>query len=263
MNALSTRIWNLILAVIPAYFAFMVAGAAAETMSSANYKVQNDAITVGGGNSSSTGYAAQDALGETATGENLASANYKACAGFECFQGAPYISFTVKQGTTAPGTTGAGIALGTLTTGAVASSNGTSINSIFVTSETNARSGVSITAFDAYGGLKRVATADTIPSATASLVAGTAGFGLCVFSTAQDAGSPYAFSMVAPYASTCTKTSGHAVGAVSTTPQAILQSTGPVKGGTAEVLVKAAISATTAAGGDYGDTITLIATGTY
>jgi len=249
--------------VIPATLIFAVFQARAESMSSTNYKVQNDVISIGGGNSSSTGYKAQDALGETATGENLTSTNYRGCAGFECFKGAPFITFTVKQGLTSPGTSGAGVTLGAQSTGFVTGSNGTTVNSIFITAESNATGGVVVTAKDAFGGLKRTATADLIPSATATLVAGTAGFGLCVFSATEDAGSPTAFNEVSPYNGTCTKSSGHAVGAVSTTPQSILASTGELKSGAAEILVKSAISTGTVAGSDYTDTITLIATGTY
>lgn len=235
----------------------------ADTMSSTNYKIQADVMSIGGNRSTSTNFIGEDTLGDLATGEDAQSANFKACAGYQCFRGAPYISFSVKEGLTAPGSVGANIALGTLTTGAVTTSNGTSINSAFITAESNAYFGSVITVRDVNTGLKRVSAASTIASSTATLVAGTQGYGICVFSNTQDADSPTAFSKSAPYASTCTKTTGHSVGGLTTTPQTILSSTGALKGGNAEILVKAAISVTNAAGNDYADTVTFVMTSTY
>lgn len=237
--------------------------ARAETMSSANFKIQTDVLSVGGGNSSSATFKANDTVGDLATGETLTSASFRACAGFECFQVTPYLTFSVKEGTAAPGSPSVGIAFGTLTTGAVKTSDGATINSIFITAESNAGSGAVVTVKDASNGLKRVSTADLIASATATLIAGTAGFGICVFSAAQDAQSPTAFSMLSPYNGSCTKTTGHGIGAVSTATTSILQSTGALKGGTAEILAKTSISSTSAAGSDYADTLTFVATGTY
>ncbi|HTM68742.1 MAG TPA: hypothetical protein VL426_05585 [Candidatus Binatia bacterium] len=236
--------------------------ALADTMSSTNYKVQADVMSVGGGRSTSTNFIGDDTVGDLGTGTQ-SSTNFQACAGYECFQGAPYISFTVKQGTSSPGTTGAGVALGALTTGSVTTSNGTTINSVFITAESNAPSGTVVTVVDANAALKRISTPDTIPSSTATLTAGVAGYGICVFSATQDAGSPTAFTAQAPFASTCTKTTGHSVGGLTTSPQTVLSSPGALLAGTSEILVKAAISTTTAAGSDYADTLTFIATGTY
>lgn len=235
----------------------------ADVMSSANYKVQADTLSIGGARSTSTNYVVEDTLGDAATGEDLTSANYKGCVGYQCFQGTPYLSFSVREGTSTPGTAGAGVALGTLSTGSVTTSNGTSINSIFVTVESNAAGGAVVTARDAYAGIKRTSTADLIDAVSATLVAGTEGYGICVFSNTQHAESPTTLGASAPYNGTCTKTTGHAVGTLTTSPQTILSSPGALKGGSAEVLVKAAISATTVSGSDYSDTITLIATGTY
>jgi hypothetical protein len=243
---------------------FAVTLVRAETMSSTNYTIQNDAMSIGGGNSTSTNYAANDALGETATGENLTSTNFIGCAGFECFSGSPFITFSVKQGTSSPGTTSAGVALGTLTTSAVTTSNGSTINSIFLTSETNATNGVVVTVKDSNTGLQRTsAPASTIGSASTTLTAGVAGYGICVFSASQGSGSPSSLLSASPYNGACTKTTGHAVGGLSTSPQNILTSSGQLSAGTAEVLVKAAISSVTAAGSDYTDTITFIATASF
>jgi hypothetical protein len=235
----------------------------ADSMSSTNYKVQQDVISQGGGNSDSTNYKANDTLGDLSTGENLSSTNYKSCAGFQCFgSNTPYITMSVKEGLTSPGTTGADVALGTLTTSAVTTSDNTTINSIFIATESNANGGTIVTVADDNNGLKRISTADTIASATALLVPGTAGFGICVFSATQGGSSPTTFNAISPYASSCT-TSAHNVGLVSTTPNTVLSSTGKLLGGEAEIYVKAAISTTTAAGSDYADTLTFIGTATF
>lgn len=238
--------------------------ASADTMSSTNYKIQADVISIGGDRSTSTNYIVEDSLGDLATGEDLVSASYKGCSGYQCFVATPYLSFSVKEGTSAPGTTGAGINLGTAIPGNVTTSNGTSVNSIFITAESNATGGTVITVKDTNTGLARISSpSSTIPSATATLVGGTAGFGICVFSNTQHVDSPTSFAKVAPFASTCTKTTGHSVGGLTTTAQTILQASGALKGGEAEILVKASTSATTPAGNDYSDTLTVIITGTY
>jgi hypothetical protein len=236
----------------------------AETMSSTNYKVQMDVLSIGGGRSTSTNFIVEDTIGEMATGENLASTNFKACTGYQCFQSTPYLSFTVKEGLTeGSATAGAGVALGIIDLVSVKTSNGTSINSIFISAESNAAGGNVITVRDAFTGLKRASTADTIASSTATLTAGSQGFGVCVFSTAQHADSPTSLAKAAPYNGSCNKTSNHAVGGVNTSNQNILTSSGPLKGGTSEILVKAARSSTNAAGNDYQDTLTFIMTGTF
>jgi hypothetical protein len=68
----------------------------ADTMSSTNYKVQADVISTGGARSTSTGFIAEDTLGDLATGEDLSSASFKACAGYQCFLLAPYITFSER-----------------------------------------------------------------------------------------------------------------------------------------------------------------------
>lgn len=233
-------------------------------MSSTNYIIPSDTISVGGNLSSSASWIANDTIGDTATGEDLVSASYAACAGYQCFQSEPFISFSVKEGTAAPGTSGAGVALGLLTTGAVTTSDGSSINSVFLTAESNAPQGMVVSVVGANGGLKSVGMpAAVISSATASLVAGTAGFGVCVFSVTQDGDSPSSLLKDSPYDGACTKTTSHSVGAIGMTPANILSSTAALKGGAAEVLVKAAIGSTTAGRPDYQEVMTFVATGTY
>jgi len=236
----------------------------AESMSSTNYRVQADVLGIGGGHSTSTNYIANDTLGEIATGEDLSSTNYLGCAGFQCFGATtPSITFSVKQGTSSPGTAGVGVALGTLDTATVTTSNGTTVNSIFLTMESNGTGGSAVSVRDLHAGLKRTSTADLIDSASTTLVAGTEGYGLCVFSATESGGSPTALTEAAPFNGTCTKTTGHQVGIVTATKQNILTTTGAVTGGTSEILVKAAISPATAAGTDYADTLTFIYSATF
>lgn len=250
--------------VVMGFFVLSASFVFADTMSSTNYKVQMDVLSVGGARSTSTNYIVEDTIGEMATGENLSSTNFKACAGYQCFQSTPYLSFSVKEGLTLGGATaGAGVALGTLDLASVKTSDGTTINSVFIEAESNAPGGNAITVRDLNTGLKRLSTADTVVSSTATLTPGSQGFGVCVFSVSQHADSPTVLNKVAPYNSSCNKTTAHSVGGVSPTNLNILTSTGSLKQGVSEILVKAARSATNAAGNDYQDTLTFIMTGTF
>lgn len=238
--------------------------AEASVMSSTNFQIQADSINVGGLKSTSGSYAAQDTLGEPASGENMASALYIGCAGYQCFQGAPYMSFTVTTGLSAPGTAGVPIDLGQLSTSSVTTSNGTTVRSVFITAETNATHGIIVTVRDANTGLARTsAPTAKVNSATTTLTTGLAGFGLCVFSSSQGPLSPSSFAAQSPYASTCDKTTGHQIGGVSPSNQNILLASGALSQGASEILVKASRSVTSPAGGDFTDTLTFIATSEY
>jgi len=237
---------------------------AVAAMSSTNYTVVKDSLNFGGDFSTSTNYQVSDTIGDVATGEGISSENYLLDSGFQPFGSEGYISFSVKEGTASPGSTGAGVALGTLTSGSVTGSDGSSINSIFLTAEANGTGGLVITTVNDSAGLASVSTpSDVIPSATATLSAGTEGFGLCVFAVTQDALSPTSFAKSSPYDGSCDKSSNHAVGITDTTARIILSSAGELKGGTSEVLVKAAVSDTTIAHSDYRSRVTFIATATY
>jgi len=237
---------------------------AVAAMSSTNYTVVKDSLNFGGDFSTSTNYQVSDTIGDVATGEGLSSTNYSLDSGFQPFESEGYISFSVKEGTAAPGSTGAGIALGTLDAGAVTTSDGSSINSIFLTAEGNGTGGMVVTVVNDSAGLASVSVpSDVIPSATATLSAGTEGFGLCVFSSTQDALSPTNFVKASPYDGSCDKSSNHVVGITDATARTILSSTGELKGGSSEVLVKAAVSDTTIAHSDYRSRVTFIATVTY
>ena len=183
------------------------------------------------------------------------------CSGFACFDKNQYITFRSERDRGA-GVAGAGVSLGTLTTGVVSTSDGAGINSIFLTAASNATNGIVVTVKGTNTGLQGT-SGGTIPTSSGALTAGSAGYGLCVFSTTQGGSSPALFVKGATYDGACTKVNSHVVGSVTTTAQTMVSSSGALLGGSAEVLVKAAISATTPAGNDYQDVVTFIATGTF
>jgi hypothetical protein len=144
--------------------------------------------------------------------------------------------------------------LGTMTTGAVATAS-----DITLTMGTNAISGYTVTIQDEGSGAsdglyKGSAPTRLIDSASASLVAGTEGYGV---KGVSGTGSP---TITAPYL-----TGGaDQVGALQRTAQSLVSYNGPTgsTNQTATLRVKAAISASTPAG-SYADTLTLIMTGTF
>ncbi|MBI4457897.1 fibronectin type III domain-containing protein [Candidatus Uhrbacteria bacterium] len=58
--------------------------ALADSMSSTSYKVQADLLGGGGARSTSTGFVAEDSLGEVGGIAEMTSTSYKACVGFQC-----------------------------------------------------------------------------------------------------------------------------------------------------------------------------------
>jgi hypothetical protein len=162
------------------------------------------------------------------------------------------------------------VSLGTLTPTAVS----TATNHICLDLDTNASGGavVSVQGSGSVDALESSASGDTIGTAftvgaggVTNLVAGTEGYGLCVSATSVVTGSATA---VAPYNGVCTSNGGNRIGGVdSAAPQFILTSNASALDGTAnntaDILVKAAISAVTLAANDYVDVLTFIATSTF
>ena len=149
--------------------------------------------------------------------------------------------------------------LGTISLSAVKTSDGptNTVYSIWLDLNSNASGGAVITIKDDNTGLLSTATGHTIASANAALSPGTEGYGVCLKTINSGVGYP-------PFTGACNYTTKHTVGGLTTTPAPIFGGgAGPVASGEAEVLVKAAISAATAAAGDYADTLTFIATGTF
>lgn len=188
----------------------------------------------------------------------------------------PSITFNVgaqSSGTACAGSfagNGGTVALGVLTTGAVATSD-TSVSNICTRLTTNAGSGAVVTVKSLNAALQSTSTpADTIASGTATLTAGTSGYGVCVGSgggaseTGKDTTTPAGATptATAPFASACT-TAAHNVGALTTGAQSIWSVSAAVQNGYFKIYVKAAISGTVPAHADYADTLTFVATGTF
>jgi hypothetical protein len=154
------------------------------------------------------------------------------------------------------------VALGTLTTANASNSDESAINSIWLDVGTNASGGVNVTVTSANGALVSTSTpADTIPSATATMAAGVANYGICVKSATTTSGT---LTKASPFnGATCTTGHVDTVGALTTSPQNIITSTAPVGGGRVEIMVSAENNSATPAHSDYADTQTYIATGAF
>ena len=235
--------------------------AMAQMMSSSNYRIPFDAVGGGGMRSTSTNYGIEDTVAEFAspTGEGLTSTNYGACVGYQCLDESPFLSVTYAvQSSPCTDTSSSSppylIALGTISSSAVS----TAANRICVRVTANAQGGISVEGRSVNGALKSTSTpADLIASGTATLAAGTSGYGFCS-SNAQNG-----FSAVAPYNGTCNTGSGHVVGGMALVDQTIWSATGPVTNAYGELLTKASISTTVPAHNDYADTLIVTVTGTY
>lgn len=196
------------------------------------------------------------------------------------------VTFDIDVGTTSDADSSAAytVALGALSTGAVATSGDGSINQIGLDVAANASNGVVVDVKNANGANGLVSTsitADDIDVATGTLSAGSEGYGICVhevqvtngtfrqatsgtFGTGQLTmdGSGTAQQSTS---TTCTSSS-HEIGStnLSSSFQTIFNTnTGAVAGGRGEVFVKAAIDANTSAHDDYTDTLTFRATPTF
>lgn len=165
---------------------------------------------------------------------------------------------------------GGTVALGALTTASVTSSDAASVPHICARISTNAGGGAAMTVKSLNGSLKSTAVpADAIPSNTSTLAAGTAGYGLCAGSAGADSGKDATTPTGATPArsspfngTTCTST-GHDIGAVTTSAQNLWTLSGPSQNAFFRIYVKAAVSTSTQAHNDYADTLTFVGTGTY
>jgi hypothetical protein len=188
----------------------------------------------------------------------------------------PVLTFNVgaqAAATACDGTfAGAGgtVALGTLSTSAVASSDASSVPHICTRVTTNASGGASVTVKSLNASLRSTSVlADTIPSATATLAAGTQGYGICTGSAGGDSGrdstTPVGAtpSRSSPFNGASCTSSGHDVGALTTSAQNLWTIASASQNAFFRIYVKAAISPTTPAHNDYTDTLTFVATGTY
>jgi hypothetical protein len=144
------------------------------------------------------------------------------------------------------------VAFGGLTAGNITNS-GTNIGVDFAT---NANSGGNVYIYSAFGGLNSAHASFTLTSATADLAVASSGYGAQIASVSQSSGGP--LSKVSPY-----DLSANNIGILSTNVNTILTSSTPLVGDTAAIQLQAKPSNTTPAGGDYADTLTLIAAAAF
>ncbi len=184
-------------------------------------------------------------------------------------QVAPSITFDLNAGTTNASVSAPySVALGSLTTVAVAHSDNSTVNSIWANLDTNAAGGAIVTVLSANAALASLSVpGDTVPNAAVTMSAGTANYGICVNSVSPPSAGSGTFQPSTPYdTGTCDPTgSSNAVKALSTvTPTQILDTAaGPVTTGSAEILVNATSSTATVAHSDYADVLTFVASGTF
>lgn len=127
---------------------------------------------------------------------------------------------------------------------------------IWIDIDTNANSGAMVLMRSANGGLQSTNTGVTIASATANLAVASTGFGLQGSTATQSSGGP--LSIMAPY-----NGAAQNVGLLDTALRQVFSAPAPITGGRGSVTLKAKSSATTPAGYDYQDVITIIAAGSF
>jgi hypothetical protein len=157
------------------------------------------------------------------------------------------------------------VGFGTISPSTVKHSDTSSVEMIVVEGGTNAAGGMAVTVANANGANGMVSTAvptDKIPSATATMATATANYGLCVATSGL-----VGWTRESAYSTTCALASGtNDVVGLTSTPAAFLNSgAAPLDLATAhaEVVVNAEVSSLTPAHGDYTDTLTFIASGTF
>ncbi len=236
-------------------------GLASAQMASEFYRIPFDALGGGGLRSTSGSYIAEDTLSEVSspTGEDLSSTNYLACVGYECLKNEVTLTVVYAVQSAACDSTSSSsppynVPLGTLSTSAVT----TAANRICVRVSANAPGGELVQIKDDSNGLaSNSVPGDVIASNSATLVAGTAGFGVC------SSNNQNGFGVSAPFNGACDTTTNHAVGAVTTSNQIIWSAPGFVTNAYGELLTKASISNVTPAHNDYQDRFTITVTATY
>jgi len=145
-----------------------------------------------------------------------------------------------------------------LTTGAISTSD----TNTTITVSSNANSGVNVTVYDAGnatnpGLYKSAGTTHLIASTSATLAAGTDGYGI---QGSSSGGSGAALTVQSPYNVTSNQVGGLEAGASNATP--IATSTGALASRILTVVHKAAVSGLAPAG-SYADTVTYVCTGVF
>lgn len=198
-----------------------------DTMQSTNFVITSDDLTAGGGNSTSTSFISEGDTGGTATGENGASTNFAACAGFPCTLDVtpPSITFSVSPNS---------VGLGVLSPSSVA----TGTTTLSVTE--NASNGYAITAIA--DGQLRTTGGDVVPDVSDG--------------TVTSGGSEYGIGLTGTDRAFADDRS------VTTSARTVASNAGSVTNSNITVTFKAAASTTTAAG-NYAQTVTFVCTGTF
>ncbi len=240
----------------------------ASDLTSASFIIHDPIVGTGGDYGTSASFKLISAGNILGSMGGASSASFKANYGFLYYnEVTPTITFDLDAASDfSNGESSApySVPLGTLSTGSVTESNSSSIRMIVIEGDSNALGGVVVTVKNTNGANGLVSTSvgtDKIPSATATMAAGTANYGLCVATSGLTG-----FSRSTGYSSdTCALSSGtNGVRALSTTATSIVDSAGAaLVSGHAEVVVNAAISNVSPAHNDYSDTLTFIMTGTF
>jgi len=165
------------------------------------------------------------------------------------------------------------VALGIIPLDRVVSSDVNLVNHICTRLSTNAAHGAIVTVKSLHAALQSGSTpGDVIPSLTANggdnaMHAGTANYGLCADGVSGIALTDPESSPVLrndPFHTACTDgVAAGNVGNVTTSAQAVWHVEHATSNAYQNLEIKAAISGTTAAHSDYGDTLTFVATGTF
>ncbi len=165
----------------------------------------------------------------------------------------PQLSFDIDIGTSSSDENEIrDIDLGSLPAGSVVTSG----NRVWIDLDTNGTTGGKVYVSSANGGLYSSTASHTISSATADLSAAQSGFGAQGASVAQGSGGPLA--LVAPY-----NGSSDTVGVTNTTIREIFSTSAPITAGRGSFVLKAKSANTTPAAGDYVETLTVIASGSF
>jgi hypothetical protein len=203
-----------------------------DTMSSTNFIITGDDLTAGGGNINSASFIAESDLGGKATGEDLASTSFKACAGYPCTLTSftPSITFTVVPTT---------VNFGTLSLTAVRS------GSVTETVTTNATNGYYVSMYS--NEEMQQANGQYLPHVAlhGTVTAGTAAYGYSVSGTDADP----------------TVTNDNPIPADGSN-LGVAVNAGPVTNSSVDITFKAAINYLITPG-NYSQTVHLIAVGQF
>lgn len=166
----------------------------------------------------------------------------------------PQLSFDIDIGTTSGVNNDPpySIAFGDLPAGSVVGST----NKVWVDFETNGTTGGRVYVSSTNAGLYSSTVNYTISAVTGDLSSLQSGFGAQGSTATQSSGGP--LSIVSPY-----NVSSDNVGITNTTIREIFSSSNPIVGGRGSFLLKAKSANTTPAAGDYIETLTVVASGSF